>query len=100
MITVIVNITCDRSIYNQVLENSLSNAPIFKLQSGFRSMQVIKVPAEDRVTSIINWDTIEDHEKCINAPEFMNESGNRLMKLVKEEKVRIDVKVGEIVFEQ
>lgn len=76
----------------QVLDLCRATQQIFARQPGFVSSSLHRSPDDEVILSYLQWRTEADHDACQRSPDFGNPDGRRLMQMIEEGRVEMDVR--------
>ena len=70
MVTVITRTTFPEAMWSTMEELTEKSIPVFEKQKGFIGMEVHKALDNSGTLSIFKWDSIQDHEDCMNSRDW------------------------------
>ena len=76
----------------QALDICRATQPVFARQPGFVSSSLHVSDDGDEILNYLQWRTRADHEACQRSPDFGTPDGRRLMQMVEEGRVEMDVR--------
>jgi heme-degrading monooxygenase HmoA len=93
LFTVVVRVrTPSADDRTQVLDICRATQQIFAHQPGFVSSSLHRSHDDEVLLSYLQWRTEADHEACLRSPDFGTPDGRRLMQMVEEGRVEMDVR--------
>ncbi|MCY3844921.1 MAG: antibiotic biosynthesis monooxygenase [Acidobacteria bacterium] len=93
LFTVVVRVrTPSADDRRQVLDICRATQHIFARQPGFVSSSLHRSHDDDAILSYLQWRTEADHEACLRSPDFETPDGRRLMQMIEEGRVEMDVR--------
>ena len=76
----------------QVLDICRATQQIFARQPGFVSSSLHRSHDDEVILSYLQWRTEADHEACRRSPDFGTPGARRLMQMIEEGRVEMDVR--------
>lgn len=95
LVTVIVHQKFEPALYDRVLEASKSAISRFEGRPGFVSLS-LHASKTGRLVSYLQWETVADHEACVNDPTWQTEPCP-MQQLLESGQLEMDVAVYDVV---